>query len=335
MCVTNTNVPRNLFDNRDLGELINRIKKKIPMGFSVRSKPVQDSWGGPYRGGLAHVQPLLGGTPKWLKIALDRCNKLENRVEKLSVYLGTLGGGNHFIEFQEDHNGLIHIMLHSGSRGPGEAIALGYIQYAKELNERWHSTGTRELGYLPVDSEEGQSYLEAVHWAQEFAWYNRAIMMRDILDVFQEYIFERKYASETNFQEAGNIHHNYVNQENHYGENLWVHRKGATRVREDITGIIPGSMGTKSFIVIGTNNNESMHSCSHGAGRLMGRKRAKADLKIEDFQAAMQGIVSHDVSHDNLDESPMAYKSIDKVMENQKDLVTVIKVLTPVANIKA
>ncbi len=335
MCVTNTNIPRSTLDNRDFGELINRIKKQVPMGFGLRNKPLNPNESQTHANAVQHIQNLLGGTPKWLQIALDRSKTLEGRVEKLSVYLGTLGGGNHFIEFQEDEaTGLLHVMLHSGSRGPGEAIATGFMQYAKELNTKWNSNGTRELAYLPVDSAEGQMYLEAVRWAQDFAQFNRAIMMHDVLQVFKDYLLERQYATSVNFVEVGNIHHNYVNQENHFGENLWVHRKGATRVRDDITGIIPGSMGTRSYIVRGTNSVDSLNSCSHGAGRAMSRTKAKATITIQDFQDSMKGIISHDVNHSHIDESPMAYKDIDVVMANQQDLVTILKVLKPVVNLK-
>jgi tRNA-splicing ligase RtcB len=336
MCVTETNLQRDKFDNRDLGELINRIKKQIPMGFCVRDKEVRRvGYANPdVEKGVDHVRLLTEATPKWLEIALARSKTIEGRVEKLHKYLGTLGGGNHFIEIQKDKDNKLYIMLHSGSRGPGEAIAIGFMAYAKEFNEKWNSKGTRELCFLPADSDEGQLYLNAVRWAQDFAYYNRLVMMEDVKNVIHGYCVERGYELPV-YAPMVNIHHNYVNQENHFGENLWVHRKGATRVRDNITGIIPGSMGAKSYIVTGTNDAESMNSCSHGAGRALGRKNAKATLKIEDFQKDMEGVISHDISNANLDESPRAYKNIDQVMTNQTDLVNIVKILTPVANIKA
>lgn len=342
MCVFDTDIHKDHFDKRDWDSIIKKVKTKIPMGFNLRRVSLQVDDAAFNFMKSDEIQAALDHTnfdsiPQWLRVTEERSKTLQGRREKLNQYLGTLGGGNHFIEFQADKDGIIHIMLHSGSRGPGEAIATGFMKLAKEVNEKWFSTGSKDFGFFPQDSNEGSWYLDGVQWAQDFAYFNRAIMMSQMRDIFDDYVMERGYNKHgiSKVNPVINIHHNYVAQENHFGENLWVHRKGATRVRDDITGIIPGSMGTASYIVTGTNEAESLNSCSHGAGRKLGRKKAKEKFKLHEFKNAMGNVISQDINAEHLDESPMSYKNIEEVMENQKDLVKIVKKLTPIANIKA
>lgn len=250
--------------------------------------------------------------------------------------LGTLGGGNHFIEIQTDESNRIWIMIHSGSRNIGNKIATTFVKMAKEK-----ANASPDLEYLSVDSQEGKDYLQHVKFATDFAYYNRLVMMESVLEVFQGVFGAVVHDNMIN------IHHNYVQKELHFGEEVWVHRKGATRVTPSITGIIPGSMGTSSYIVTGTGNADSFNSCSHGAGRVMSRTAARGRvnrkngqfqtegvLTVEDFKNDMNGVFSHDIDRSHLDEAPRAYKDIDEVMANQKDLVNIVTKLTPILNVK-
>jgi len=221
-------------------------------------------------------------------------------------------------------------MVHSGSRNFGLKIADYYNKKAIELNEKWHSQVPKEwqLAFLPIESEEGQAYLREMNYAVEFALANRKLMMDRIKDIFE---------TETglyDYNEIINIAHNYASLENHFGENVWVHRKGATLARYGTIGIIPGSMGTKSYIVEGLGNKDSFESCSHGAGRKMGRKEAVRTLNLEEEQKKMKGILGGPRNQNDLEEAPGAYKEIDEVMENQKDLVKIKIELKPLAVVK-
>jgi len=228
-------------------------------------------------------------------------------------------------------------MIHSGSRNLGLKIADHYNKLAIKLNEKWHSGVPKkwELAFLPIDSEEGQAYIREMNYAVEFALANRKLMMDRIMNIVR-YVAGYNKDTDVSFDEMINIAHNYASQENHFGQNVWVHRKGATLAREGIIGIIPGSMGTHSYIVRGKGNPDSFESCSHGAGRLMSRTKARNELDLEAEKKLLddQGIIHGIRSKNDLDEAPSAYKSIDKVMENQKDLVEVLVELTPLAVIK-
>jgi tRNA-splicing ligase RtcB len=242
--------------------------------------------------------------------------------------LGTLGGGNHFLEIQKGSDNHIWIMIHSGSRNFGKKVADKYHQIAKFMCEKWYSDiPDKDLSFLPIESIEGKEYFNAMKYCMSFAKANRSLMASKIMNIFLE---------ETNAISVENIdiHHNYAAFENHYGKDVLVHRKGATKASLGLTGIIPGSMGTASYITEGLGNPESFESCSHGAGRRMGRKEAERTLNLEEEQEKMIGIVHglRDVS--NLDEAPGAYKNIDDVMENQKDLVKIKVSLKPLASIK-
>lgn len=245
--------------------------------------------------------------------------------------LGTLGGGNHFVELCLDESQNVWIMLHSGSRGIGNLIGRYYIELAKRDMER-HSIHLpdRDLSYFQEGSEHFNDYFEAVQWAQDYAKTNREIMMDLVIQALRNTPGLPPF---TLSEKAVNCHHNYVEQEHHYGEDVYVTRKGAVRAREGELGIIPGSMGAKSFIVRGKGNPESFHSCSHGAGRKMSRTQAKNIITLEQHREATLGVECRK-DKEVLDESPMAYKDIDLVMNAQKDLVEVVHTLKQVICVK-
>lgn len=250
-------------------------------------------------------------------------------------HMGTLGTGNHFIEVCIDEDQDVWIMLHSGSRGIGNKIGNYFISKAKEEMNRYYITDylpDENLSYLVEHSRVYDDYIEAVNWAQEYALWNRRCMMLSVLDVFKERypeLFKTEWLMET----AVNCHHNYVSRENHFNKSVWVTRKGAVSARTDQMGIIPGSMGAKSYIVRGKGNPDSFHSCSHGAGRAMSRNQAKKRFTLEDHIAATQGVECRkDV--DVIDETPMAYKDIDAVMQSQLDLVEIVHTLKQVVCVK-
>ena len=241
--------------------------------------------------------------------------------------LGTLGGGNHFIEIQKDKDDNIWVMLHSGSRNLGKKVAEHYIGIANYLNKKWYfSVGVdHDLSFLPIDCPEGQDYVREMKYCIDFAYANRTLMMDKILSIF-----------DCSYIQRYDVAHNYARMENHFGKNVMVHRKGAIFARVGEIGIIPGSQGTKSYIVYGKGNPESFESCSHGAGRAMSRTKAKATLSLEEEIKKMEdkGILHGMRTKKNLEEADEAYKSIDVVMEEQKDLVDIHIELRPLAVIK-
>lgn len=243
-------------------------------------------------------------------------------------HLGTLGTGNHFIELCFDQNHDVWIMLHSGSRGIGNAIGSYFISKAKEEMERYYLDKyipDKDLAFIVEHSEIFDDYMYAVEWAQNFAFENRVIMMNNVIEVLKRY-FPAVEFNANHFETAVNCHHNYVDRENHFGSNVLVTRKGAVRARKTDLGIIPGSMGERSFIVRGKENPESFHSCSHGAGRAMGRNEAKKLFSIQDHINATHGVECRkDI--DVIDETPMAYKDIKAVMKAQEDLVDIVYTL--------
>lgn len=244
--------------------------------------------------------------------------------------LGTLGSGNHFIELCIDENEDVWVMLHSGSRGIGNMIGSYYIEKAKKKMEMFFITlPDGDLAYLPEGDEDFDAYVKAVEWAQEYAFENRKQMLAAVLNALQRTIpVEFSVTSE-----AINCHHNYIARENHFGQNLWVTRKGAIRAREGDLGIIPGSMGQRSYIVRGKGNPDSYCSCSHGAGRAMSRAEAKRRFNLFDLAAQTEGVECRKDA-EVLDEIPGAYKRLDVVMEQQKDLVEVVHTLKAVLCVK-
>lgn len=243
-------------------------------------------------------------------------------------HLGTLGTGNHFVEVCLDEGQNVWIMLHSGSRGIGNRFGMYFIELAKKDMRKWMiNLPDEDLAYIPEGTEYFKDYLEAVTWAQEFAMQNRQLMMGNILRALSKLVVFDV------LEEAVNCHHNYVSRENHFGDNVIVTRKGAVRAREGDLGIIPGSMGAKSYIVRGKGNPESFHSCSHGAGRVMSRGEAKRKITLEQHEIATAGVECRKDA-DVIDESPAAYKDIDAVMESQKDLVDVVHTLKQIVCVK-
>jgi tRNA-splicing ligase RtcB (3'-phosphate/5'-hydroxy nucleic acid ligase) len=247
-------------------------------------------------------------------------------------HLGTLGTGNHFIELCHDENDHLWVMLHSGSRGVGNAIGTYFIERARKQMEKYFvHLPDKDLAYIPDETSEFDDYWEALMWAQNFAFVNRQLMMQFTVRAIAEILDRPDFNIVTN--EVVNCHHNYVAKESHFGQNVWVTRKGAVRAREGDLGIIPGSMGVKSFIVRGKGNPESFLSCSHGAGRRMSRGQAKKSFTVEDHIKATEGVECRkDASV--IDETPMAYKSIDDVMNAQSDLVDIVHTLKQIVCVK-
>jgi tRNA-splicing ligase RtcB len=264
---------------------------------------------------------------------LDRIRDKHRKVpnHKVGSQLGTLGSGNHFIEVCIDERGFVWVMLHSGSRGTGNQIGQYFIEQARRMLE------TRVLSYRVPDQDlaffvEGESmfddYIEAVDWAQDYARANREAMMERTLQAMREHLPKFKLG-----KHAVNCHHNYVEKEHHFGADVWVTRKGTVRAGDGELGIIPGSMGAKSFIVRGKGNPDSFCSCSHGAGRAMSRTKAKETFTLKDHREATEGVECRK-DQGVIDETPMAYKDIDAVIAAQSDLIDVVHTLKQVVCVK-
>lgn len=302
-----------------LSEIDHQIRRSIPMGFNHhKDLHTFNKFIVTYCG--------FEGLDYKIKVTCDA--HMMGEYDKIFRQLGTLGGGNHFIELQADPEGNIYIMIHSGSRNFGLQVANKFIKNAKLETEKYRYKVPQDLDFLHEDSDLGRAYICQMKVAVEFAYVNRYLMMLCIQDDLQRLFPGVK------FSEFINIPHNYAAKENYFGRNIWVHRKGATHVTENITGIIPGSMGTKSYIVKGTGNKDAYNSCSHGAGRVLGRNKAKEVLSMDAFNKSMDGVYSSDINEQHIDESPDAYKNIDEIMEHQKDLVVKQVELRPILNIK-
>jgi len=246
-------------------------------------------------------------------------------------HLGTLGTGNHFIEVCLDESNNVWLMLHSGSRGVGNRIGTYFIELAKRDMQRFSANlPDKDLAYFPEHTPHFDDYVEAVSWAQDFARWNRQLMMDAILGALRD---SGEVPAFEIAAEVINCHHNYVAREKHYGENVLVTRKGAVRARQGDMGIIPGSMGARSYIVRGKGNPESFNSCSHGAGRAMSRHEAKRRFTVEDHIRMTEGVECRK-DRDVIDETPAAYKSIDAVMAAQSDLVEIVHTLKQVVCVK-
>lgn len=245
-------------------------------------------------------------------------------------HLGTLGTGNHFWELSLDENQDVWVMLHSGSRGVGGRIGSYFIELAKKDMRKWFiNIPDVDLSYFPEGTDHFDEYCEAVQWAQDYALANRRIMLDNGINAIQSVMKRPIVLTE----EAVQCHHNYISQENHFGSNVYVTRKGAVMAREGVLGIIPGSMGAKSYIVRGKGNRDSFHSCSHGAGRRMSRTEARRRFTVDDHIKATEGVECRKDA-DVIDETPACYKSIDSVMNAQKDLVDIAHTLKAVLCIK-
>jgi tRNA-splicing ligase RtcB (3'-phosphate/5'-hydroxy nucleic acid ligase) len=246
-------------------------------------------------------------------------------------HLGTLGTGNHFIEICLDENEQVWLMLHSGSRGVGNRIGTFFIELAKnDLRAQIKNLPDKDLAYFEEGAEHFNDYVEAVSWAQDFAMYNRKLMMEQLIDALAE---SGELPGFSLTKTVVNCHHNYVAREKHYGEDVFVTRKGAVRAERGDWGIIPGSMGARSYIVRGLGNPESFNSCSHGAGRAMSRNEAKRRFTTADHERATAGVECRK-DQDVIDETPMAYKPIEDVMRAQSDLVEIAYTLRQVVCVK-
>jgi tRNA-splicing ligase RtcB len=276
------------------------------------------------------IDSSAGDLATRLKTITDKHPKLAKSATRAPRHLGTLGTGNHFIELCLDETGAVWVMLHSGSRGIGNQIGQYFIEKAKEDMRRWFiNLPDADLAYLAEGTTNFDDYVEAVEWAQNFALVNRSVMLKAAMRAVEQAL-GRSFAWGA---VAVNCHHNYVAKENHFGANVWITRKGAVRAREGDLGIIPGSMGARSYIVRGKGNADSFHTCSHGAGRAMSRAEAKRRFTVADHEKATEGVECRkDV--DVIDETPMAYKDIDAVMAAQSDLVEVVHTLRQVVCVK-
>ncbi len=303
-----------------LRQIRSAIEHSVPVGFALYKQA---------KAKASTLDPLA----KRLKVITDKHPGLKRMLRDFDrtwqKQLGTLGGGNHFIELCVDEQDDVWVMLHSGSRGLGNCIGTYFIERAKqEAQHRFGHVPDKDLSYFAEGSVGFDDYLEAVGWAQDYAMENRREMMRLILIAIRQYLPAFQMT-----KEAINCHHNYVQQEEHFGEQIYVTRKGAISAYEGELGIIPGSMGAKSYIVRGKGNRESFCSCSHGAGRRMSRSKAKRLFDVADLETQTLGIECRK-DQGVLDEIPAAYKDIDEVMANQTDLVEVVHTLRQVLCIK-
>lgn len=312
---------RDLPDN--LHGLRNAIEHAVPHGKTF-GKRDQGAWADvPAKADKAWGQ--LAGRFKAITDKYPRLEKTNNR-----HHLGTLGGGNHFIEVCLDEADRVWFMLHSGSRGVGNAIGNLFIELAQaDMRQHLANLPDKDLAYFEEGSRHFADYVEAVEWAQDYARQNRELMMLAVVGAARKALGKPFEAS----LEAVNCHHNYVQREQHFGREVLVTRKGAVSAQKGQLGIIPGSMGAKSFIVRGLGNEESFCSCSHGAGRVMSRTKAKSRFTVEDQRRATAHVECRK-DKEVLDEIPMAYKDIDAVMRAQQDLVEVVHTLRQVVCVK-
>jgi tRNA-splicing ligase RtcB len=300
-----------------------QIERDVPLGAGGkygRDLELEGNWAGrnALKGrieALLNKHPDLRQTKKGQEISVDD--------HSVWAQLGSLGSGNHFIELCLDQDQNVWIMLHSGSRGFGNKIGTRFIEMAMEDMQRYFiDLPDRDLAYLPEGTAAFNDYIAAVAIGQEYAYQNRAVMLERVIAAMRRTIAKPFTLTD----EAINCHHNYVEMENHFGQNMWITRKGAIQARKGSLGIIPGSMGQKSYIVCGKGHHESYCSCSHGAGRVYSRTKAKEIFTVEDLKAQTMG-VECDKTDAVLDEIPGAYKPIDEVMKNQSDLVEVVHTL--------
>lgn len=297
-----------------------KIESKVPVGFG-RHKLISAR--------QSACKQLAAGADRLFEKHPALLKKLRQPQQTWVTQLGTLGGGNHFIEICVDERNAVWVMLHSGSRGIGNAIGQHFIQLAKkDMAGHRHNLPDRDLSYFREGCGHFDDYIEAVNWAQEYARVNRQEMMKLVLGCLREQL-----PAFTLTSEAINCHHNYVVREQHFGRDVFVTRKGAISARRDQLGIIPGSMGARSYIVRGLGNAESFCSCAHGAGRKMSRSAARKRFKRSDLEAQTRGIQCRK-DKGVIDEIPAAYKDIDRVMENQTDLVETVHTLRQVICIK-
>jgi len=316
MMATRLSLTANELDETSLKKVFAQIGRDVPVGFGQHDDGRDAAT--PFKKDLTRIMQKHPGIGK----RVGRNSHWANQ-------LGSLGGGNHFIEVCLDEESRVWAMLHSGSRGIGNAIGSYFIELAKKdaLKNNIHLPDA-DLAYFPEGAQHFDDYVEAVGWAQDYARANREEMMELVLDAMRRHL--------PSFEVTGgavNCHHNYVEREKHYGERVWLTRKGAIRAGAGELGIIPGSMGTRSYIVRGKGSAESFHSCAHGAGRIMSRNAALKKFSLKDLEDQTQGVVCRK-DKGVLDEIPAAYKPIDDVMANQSDLVEVVHTLKQVVCVK-
>ncbi|WP_339134625.1 MAG: RtcB family protein [Candidatus Electrothrix sp. GW3-4] len=315
MCAVQTSLQE--IEQDALKKIMGEIRKQIPVGFSHHKK-------------AQHASFMPEGYTE--ESGLDGLKVVREEYQAALRQVGTLGGGNHFLEIQQGSDGFVWLMIHSGSRNLGYRVAHHYNKLAIALNQKWHSSVPEkwQLAFLPLDGRKGQDYLQEMQYCVDFALANRQLMMHRLQETFAEIV------GDVDFGEMLNIAHNYAAREHHFKKDVMIHRKGATRASTDQLGIIPGSQGTASYIVKGKGEPESFKSCSHGAGRKMGRKQAQRelDLAAEKERLDALGVIHGIRNTKDLDEAPSAYKDISVVMENQQDLVEIQVELRPLAVIK-
>ncbi|MGZ8290391.1 MAG: RtcB family protein [Telluria sp.] len=326
MATKTTLTAKDLPDN--LSRLRSAIEQAIPHGMSPKTR----SYKGADKGAWNKAPSAVDAGWMKLKDEFDEIVRKRPNLRNTNNYkhLGTLGSGNHFVEVCLDEEGFVWLMLHSGSRGVGNAIGTQFIELAKQdMRKHQVNLPDQDLAYLSEGTQHFDDYIQAVGWAQKFARINREVMMQNLIAAMRTVITK---PFETHV-EAVNCHHNYVQKEQHFGREILVTRKGAVSALEGELGIIPGSMGAKSFIVRGKGNPESFNSCSHGAGRIMSRTEAKRRFTVEDHVGATKGVECRKDA-DVIDEIPMAYKDIDAVMDAQRELVEVVHTLKQVVCVK-
>lgn len=310
MCAARTTLKD--ISREKLKEILGEIRKIIPTGFSHHFRPQS-----------SEIMPkIIEGLPV-----------VNSQFERARKQVGTLGGGNHFVEIQKGSDGYIWVMVHSGSRNIGKRVADYYNKLAIQLRKKFQSEIPLkwQLDFLPADSPEGRQYFSEMNYCVEFALASRKLMLGNIAK-----IFKARTSGELLVDEMVNIAHNYASFEKHFGREVIVHRKGATQAKRGQIGIIPGSQGSSSFLVRGKGNLESFESCSHGAGRKIGRNEARRTLIFEEEikKLDQKGVLHGIRGRRDLDEAPGAYKDIGEVMENQNDLVEILVKLEPLAVVK-
>ncbi|MFA7219021.1 MAG: RtcB family protein [Synergistaceae bacterium] len=335
MCALKTNLKVSDLNEVSSKELFNKISRNIPVGHSHNTDERRKFLEKCYMDKFTYIMDKSG--------IKDRPNPIGDIQTAFFSQLGTLGGGNHFCEVQVDEAGSVWVMIHSGSRNIGKRIGDCFNDLATELNAKWFSE-KRIIPFLPVDTDEGQDYIAWMDFALRFAFLNRIIMMDAVKDALERTFNDVEYITknvvEDSINDVINIHHNFAALECHHGKNVWVHRKGATRAFEGMTGIIPGSMGTHSYIVKGLGNHQSLMSCSHGAGRKMGRKVFSRQMQdnYAEIEKSLEGVIHSEFGNfpygkdkglKDVSEAPGAYKNIDEVIENELDLVKVLVKLSP------
>ncbi|MEI6414603.1 MAG: RtcB family protein [Pseudomonadota bacterium] len=320
MAAVRTSLSANDIDEKSLKKVFDQISRDVPVG---RDQHRED------RALVSAAQPFEAPLTAITQKHPQLLSAFSKNPSRWVNQMGTLGGGNHFIEVCLDESSQVWVMLHSGSRGIGNVIGHYFIELARRDMERhFIQLPDRDLAYFPEGTEYFEDYVEAVSWAQGYARENRDQMMSLVLAALRRHLAAFDITTA-----VVNCHHNYVARENHYHENVWVTRKGAIRAREGDLGIIPGSMGVKSYIVRGKGNPESFCSCAHGAGRRMSRTQAERQFTEADMVKQTEGVICRK-DKGVIDEIPGAYKDIDTVMENQSDLVEVVHTLKQVVCVK-